>query len=128
MLVITYCTALPPLKMGVNSIQKLHFDFFYRRNSFLSFGGPQLYNSEPLPFTYDQYVIIELADKLCYCLFLCESMNFHPDKQLFQVASAGDRTTDPWIAKPALYLYTMGNPPVIVITNRNLFWEIIYLS
>ena len=28
---------------------------------------------------------------------LCESMNFHPDKQLFQVAGTGDRTTDPCI-------------------------------
>ena len=37
-------------------------------------------------------------------------MNFHPDKQLFQVAGARDRTTDPWITKPALYLYTMGDP------------------
>ena len=37
-------------------------------------------------------------------------MNFHPDKQLFQVAGAGDQTTDPWITKPALYLYTMGDP------------------
>ena len=37
-------------------------------------------------------------------------MNFHPDKQLFQVAGAGDRTTDPWITKPALYLYIMGDP------------------
>ena len=35
-------------------------------------------------------------------------MNFHPDKQLFQVAGAGDRTTDPWITKPVLYLYAMG--------------------
>ena len=38
-------------------------------------------------------------------------MNFHPDKQLFQVAGTGDRTTDPWITKPVLYLYTMGEPP-----------------
>ena len=37
----------------------------------LLFGGPQLYNSKALPFTYGQYVVIELADKLCYCLFLC---------------------------------------------------------
>ena len=29
--------------------------------------------------------------------FLRESMNFHPDKQLFQAAGAGDPTTDPWI-------------------------------
>ena len=109
--------------------------------SLLSFGGPQLYNSEALPFTYGQYVVVELADKLdtlllfVFCaswkyirsqaetkcglgalqhslwadpLFnrlaiwtkalwvLCESMNFHPDKQLFQVAGAGDRNTDPW--------------------------------
>ena len=37
-------------------------------------------------------------------------MNFHPDKQLFQVTGAGDLTTDPGIAKLALYLYTMGDP------------------
>ena len=37
-------------------------------------------------------------------------MNFHPDKQLFQVHGPGDRTTDPWITKPALYLYTTGDP------------------
>ena len=30
--------------------------FCNRRNSLLSFGGPHLYNSEALPFTYDQYV------------------------------------------------------------------------
>ena len=39
---------------------------------------------------------------------LCESMNFHPDKQLFQVAGAGDQTTDPWITRPVLYPYTTG--------------------
>ena len=27
-------------------------------------------------------------------------MNFHPDKQSFQVAGAEDRTNDPWITKP----------------------------
>ena len=37
-------------------------------------------------------------------------MNFHPNIQLFQFAGAGDRTTDPWITKSALYLYTMGDP------------------
>ena len=48
--------------------------FCNRRNSLLSFGWPQLYNSEALPFTYDQYVVIELADKLynyvtvCFCV------------------------------------------------------------
>ena len=37
------------------------------------FVRPKLYNSEALPFTYGQYVIIELADKLynsvtaCFC-------------------------------------------------------------
>jgi hypothetical protein len=35
-------------------------------------------------------------------------MNFHPDKQLFQVADARDRTTDPWITRPVLYPYSMG--------------------
>ena len=38
--------------------------FLNRRYSLLSFGGPQLYNSEALPFTYGQYVVIDLADKL----------------------------------------------------------------
>ena len=48
-------------------------DFFVTRNSFLSFGGPKLYNLEALPFTYDQYVI-ELAYKVynfvtvCFCV------------------------------------------------------------
>ena len=37
-------------------------------------------------------------------------MNFHPYKQLYQVAGAGDWTTDPWITKPALYHYTIGDP------------------
>ena len=47
--------------------------FFNRHYSLLSFGRPQLYNSEVLPFTYGQYVVIELADKLynsvsfCFC-------------------------------------------------------------
>ena len=36
--------------------------------------GPQLYDLKALPFTYDQYVIIELADKfynsvtVCFCV------------------------------------------------------------
>ena len=48
--------------------------FCNRCNSILSFGGPQLYNLEALSFTYDQYVLIELADKLynsvtvCFCV------------------------------------------------------------
>ena len=57
-----------------------YFSFFFsvffcnRHYSLLNFGPPQLYNSEALPFTYDQYVIIELADKLynsvavCFCV------------------------------------------------------------
>ena len=36
-------------------------------------------------------------------------MNFHPDKQLVQVAGAVDRTTDPWITRPELYPYTTGD-------------------
>ena len=42
-------------------------------------------------------------------------MNFHPDKQLFQVAGAGARTADPWITKPALYLYTVGDPLLLFL-------------
>ena len=45
-------------------------------------------------------------------------MNFHPDKQLFQVAGSGERTTDPWITKPAVYLYTMGDPLPHVLINH----------
>ena len=45
--------------------------FFNRRYSLLSFGGPQLYNSEALPFTYGQYVVIELADKLYNSVTVC---------------------------------------------------------
>ena len=37
----------------------------------MSFGRPQLYNWEALPFTYDQYVIIELADKLYNSVAVC---------------------------------------------------------
>ena len=33
--------------------------------------GPQLYNSEALPFTYDQYVVIKLADKLYNSVTVC---------------------------------------------------------
>ena len=36
-------------------------------------------------------------------------MNFHPDKQLFQVAGSEVRTTDPWITRPELYPYTTGD-------------------
>ena len=49
--------------------------FCNKRNSFLSFGGPQLYNLEASPFTYGQYVVIELADKLYnFDIFLCVSV------------------------------------------------------
>ena len=36
-------------------------------------------------------------------------------KQLFQVASTENRTTKPWITKPMLYLYIMGDPLEIII-------------
>ena len=44
---------------------------FNRHYSLLSFGGPQLYNLEALPFTYGQYVVIELADKLYNSVTVC---------------------------------------------------------
>ena len=80
--------------------------FFFRRYSLLSFGISQMYNLEALSFTYRQYVDIELADKLCYCLFLCLAKVC-----LFQVVGrpAGDRTTDPWITRPELYPYNTGD-------------------
>ena len=52
--------------------------FFNRHYSLLSSGSSQLYTLEALPFTYGQYVVIELADKLYNCLVFCliESMSF----------------------------------------------------
>ena len=50
----------------------------------------------------------------------CESMNFHPEKQLFQVAAARDRTTDPWITKRVIYLYTMGDPLRQTVTIQKM--------
>ena len=49
---------------------------------------------------------------------LCESMNFHPDKQLFQVASPGNQTTDPWITRSMLYLYT-----TVTHFKEMLYWN-----
>ena len=43
-----------------------------------------------------------LSYPLLFIMILWESMNFHPDKQLFQVAGAGDRTDDPWFTSPTL--------------------------
>ena len=80
-----------PLEPGMQEGQLPHqmlpwIDFLFFC-SILSFGGPQLYNLEALPFTYDQYVVIELADKL--------------------YNSATVWTANPRITKPVLYLYTI---------------------
>ena len=91
----------------LNSIPfRFIFLFFCNRcNSFLSFGGPQLYNLEALPFTYDQYVVIELAGKLNNSVFVWvhEFSSRQTTLQLFQIAGARDRTTDPWIVRPDIY-------------------------
>ena len=42
----------------------------------LSFGEPQLFNLEALPFIYDQFVVIELADELYNSVKDCSS-KFH---------------------------------------------------
>jgi hypothetical protein len=42
-------------------------------------------------------------------------MNFHPDKQLFQVAGAGDRTTDPWI--------TIYKASALPLQHRGTHWS-----
>ena len=42
--------------------------FFNRHFLLFSFGGPQLYN---LPFTYGQYVFMELADKIYNSVTVC---------------------------------------------------------
>ena len=66
--------------------------------------SPKLYNLETLLFNYDQYVVIEFADKLYNSVTLC----FCVSPWIFIQINTGDWTTDPWITKPALYLYTMG--------------------
>ena len=45
-------------------------------------------------------------------------MNFHPDKQFFQVASTGDQTTDPWITRPVLYPYTTGTQSYFIFQHQ----------
>ena len=42
-------------------------------------------------------------------------MNFLPDKQLFQVAGAGDQTTD-----PVLYPFTTGTNPHVLINHTKM--------
>ena len=37
------------------------------------------------------------------------------------VAGARDRTTDPWITKPVIYIYTMGDPLVFLLIQPK--WE-----
>ena len=65
--------------MGCNSwLCSAGYVFPFSRYSLLSFGMPQLYNSEALPFTY---VVIELADKLynsvtVFVFVLHKSMSF----------------------------------------------------
>ena len=57
-------------KLNLELLYFLHF--LTDVNPLLSFGGPQLYNSEALPFTYVQYdVVIELADKLYNSVTVC---------------------------------------------------------
>ena len=78
--------------------------------------GPQLYDSEALPFTYDQNVIIELADKLydsvtvCFCVSLWIFIRINNFSELptpgFEPLTLGLQS-----------LYTMRDPPTI-----NLNW------
>ena len=73
--IIQICWSEFLLKKQPASTNRLFF--CNRHNSFLSFGGRQLYNLEALPFTYDQYTVIELADNLyksatvCFCVSPC---------------------------------------------------------
>ena len=73
--IIAQCCCCCWLSFSALSPFYLHKIFFCNgRDSFLIFYRPQLYNLEALPFTYDQCVVIELADKLynsitvCFCL------------------------------------------------------------
>ena len=76
------------LKLNIGAaFFRCKYIFLNRQYSNLSFGGPQLYNLEALPFTYSQYVVKELADKL--------------------YNSATVWTANPRITKPVLYLYTI---------------------
>ena len=74
----------------------------------LELWAPELYDLEALPFTYGQYFVIELADKLynSVTIWFCVSpWIFIQINNFFQVAGAGVWTADAWITKP-LYLYT----------------------
>ena len=62
-------------------------------------------------------------------MILWESRNFHPDKQLFQVASARDRTTDPWVTSPTLPRYTTGDSLFDIYVSKwvlSFYWVSTY--
>ena len=88
--VIIIWTGRLPHQGRILAKEQFHNSYTFWAMPILIFSPVQIIMTHPL----------ELADKLynseTVC-FLCESMNFHPDKQLFQVAGARDRTTDPWV-------------------------------
>ena len=59
-----------------------------------------------------------------FIIILWQSINFHPVKQLFQIAAAGDPTADPWVTSPTLSHYTTGTSCTAVISQifPNTFW------
>ena len=75
--------------VSCNDVLTKHIYFFNRRYSLLSFGRPQLYNSEALPFTYGQYVVIELADKISVIDCFCTSR-----KNVFHIGLMGEPIVD----------------------------------
>ena len=67
------------LKLNIGAaFFRCKYIFLNRQYSNLSFGGPQLYNLEALPFTYSQYVVKELADKLynSITVYFCASRKY----------------------------------------------------
>ena len=65
-----------------------HFEIFYDRcYSLLTFGEHQLYNLQALPFTYGQYIVIELADKLYNSVTVCFCASW---KCVFHIGHKGE--------------------------------------
>ena len=73
--------------------------FFNRHYSLLSSGSSQLYTLEALPFTYGQYVVIELADK--WQNFFC--ITFNANRIFFFSCSV--RKIELWLTCSVLYMF-----------------------
>ena len=74
-------------------VLRCFFILFVFCNRHYSLWWAQLYNSEALPFTYDQFVVIELADKLYNSVtvffVLCQKYVFHIGRERVRTRTRG---------------------------------------